>query len=570
MSYKPRSLFRLFEDINSVVFLPHIQRPFVWDEEQMRRLFDSLMRNYPIQTLLFWRTKDAIKARKFMQEVEWDADLSDYYDKTRSAAGVEKVFVLDGQQRLQTLVALFNGAIKANDGKSDLEAYFNVASGNVMHDGELLYPIQFHAAPQLLPLYRLRNLMTTDAQKNASTLAEDVNEALDGQLTEDADERKKRQRRVRENMQQLVTLLREDRHFWVEELDGVANEYPYKKILDIFVRVNSGGTKLDASDLMFAAMKEAWGEIEQNVESIVEVLNDGRLNFDKSFALKCLVVAHGRGAELTSDKFTSSEGEILIDAIESDWPRSEAAFQELRDFIANDLKLYGDKVVRSYSSFVPLFDYLFHNPKPDEINRGLMRSYYYKSQLFNWYGAQTDNVINAMHTRLGRPVPTGFPIASVLDYFRDSRKLETVLRREHLLNMRIRFIILNLIYVERFGISPFNVCFKGNEPHVDHIFPQSALKALLKLPIEEVNHIGNYRFVGATDNIRKRAELPDSFFGRLKTKGVDIAGHLLLPEFADDPTGLKLDVATYRDFRDRRLTAIFETADKVVNAEKHS
>jgi hypothetical protein len=37
-----------------------------WEEEQMLRLFDSLMRNYPIQTLLFWRTKDEIKARKFM------------------------------------------------------------------------------------------------------------------------------------------------------------------------------------------------------------------------------------------------------------------------------------------------------------------------------------------------------------------------------------------------------------------------------------------------------------------------------------------------------------------------
>src|SRR5512144_1664189 len=99
MSYKPRTLFRLIEDINANLFLPHIQRPFVWEEEQMLRLFDSLMRNYPIQTLLFWRTKDEIKARKFMTEVVWDADLSDYYDSAVSKAGHEKVFVLDGQQR---------------------------------------------------------------------------------------------------------------------------------------------------------------------------------------------------------------------------------------------------------------------------------------------------------------------------------------------------------------------------------------------------------------------------------------------------------------------------------------
>lgn len=569
MSYKPRSLFRIFGDVNTTLFLPHIQRPFVWDEEQMRRLFDSLMRNYPIQTLLFWRTKDAIKARKFMDSVEWDADLSAYYDKTRSAEGVDKVFVLDGQQRIQTLIALFNGAIKSNDGKSDLDAYFDVTTGEVSANGDLLYKLHFRATPQDLPLYRLRNLMTVDDQKNASTLAEDINDALDETLTEDTDARRKRQRRVRENMQQAVTLLREERHFWVEELDGVANEYPYKKILEIFVRVNSGGTKLDASDLMFAAMKEGWSDTEQNVEAIVDVLNDGRLGFDKTFALRCLVVANGKGSELSSDKFTSLEGEKLIVAIQASWARAEAAFQELRDFITNDLKLYADKVVRSYGSFVPLFDYLYHNPKPDEGNRVLMRAYYYKAQLFNWYGAQTDNVINAMHARVGKPLTTGFPLTSVKEYFRDSRKAETELRLEHLLNMRLRFIILNLIYVERFGASPFNVCFKGNEPHVDHIYPQTPLKKTLGLPTAEINHIGNYRFVGATDNVRKNAELPDSFFGRLKGKGVNIVNHLLLSEFATDPKNLKFDVPTYRDFRDRRLTAVLEIADGVVNPENH-
>jgi uncharacterized protein with ParB-like and HNH nuclease domain len=74
MSYKPRTLFRLIDETNKALFLPHIQRPFVWEEDQMIRLFDSLMRNYPIQTLLFWRTKDEIKARKFMEQIDWDAD----------------------------------------------------------------------------------------------------------------------------------------------------------------------------------------------------------------------------------------------------------------------------------------------------------------------------------------------------------------------------------------------------------------------------------------------------------------------------------------------------------------
>jgi uncharacterized protein with ParB-like and HNH nuclease domain len=84
MSYKSKSLFSLINEINKDLFLPHIQRPFVWDEEQMLKLFDSLMRNYPIQTFLLWKTKDKIKARKFMDVVDKDADLSSFYSANKS------------------------------------------------------------------------------------------------------------------------------------------------------------------------------------------------------------------------------------------------------------------------------------------------------------------------------------------------------------------------------------------------------------------------------------------------------------------------------------------------------
>src|SRR5262245_36768443 len=126
MSYTPRSLFRLLEDVDAHrLLLPHIQRPFVWEREQMARLFDSLMREYPIQTFLFWRTKEEIRARHFMSDIDFDADLSTLYDMNRSAAGVEKVFVLDGQQRLQTLHAIFHGGVR-NDSNSIEEAYCDI------------------------------------------------------------------------------------------------------------------------------------------------------------------------------------------------------------------------------------------------------------------------------------------------------------------------------------------------------------------------------------------------------------------------------------------------------------
>ena len=563
MSYKPRTLFRIVEDIDSgALFLPHIQRPFVWSMEQMRRLFDSLMCNYPIQTFLLWRTKDAIKARKFMRTVDWDATLSEFYDRSKSAEGVEKTFVLDGQQRLQTLYALFAGAIMTEDGKQSLDSYFDVTSGDERNDDGLQYRLEFSSEAMPLPWTRLPDLLGRYAQRNSEEIAEGINNDLD--RSSPIDTAKARQALVRRNVSQLVSLLREERHFWVLELDGVASDYSYKRILEIFVRVNSGGTKLDPGDLMFAAMKEGWAEIEQNVEQIVDLLNASKdLAFDKALVLKCMLVSQGKGAELRAEKFTSRDGESLLKEIEENWGRVETAFQSLRDFIVHDLMLYGDKVIRSYNSFVPLFDYLYHNHAPTEGDRVLMRAYYYKSQLFNWYGARTDNVINAVHGYVGQSLPHGFPLKEVSSYFERTR--DTELRPDHLENVSIRSIVLNLVYVESFGNSPFDVAFKGNAPHVDHIFPQSMLRHRLELTTPDINTIGNYRLVGATDNIRKRAELPDSYFARLKADGVDIARHLLVPEYSDDPSRLRFDVESYRAFRDKRFERVFELARRVVN-----
>jgi len=569
MSYKPKSLFRMLEDIERHdLLLPHIQRPIVWDDEQMIRLFDSLMRNYPVQTMLFWRTKEPIKARHFMDVIDRDADLSALYDVGKSAANVEKMFVLDGQQRLQTLYALFKGAILGPH-HDPLEAWVNVIQGGQELDGtDLLYRLRFSKAPLELPCYRLRNLLERDAQTDAATIAFDLNDALAPDLIETPEGRRKRERQVLTNLSQLRTLIREENHFWVEELDGIANKagYEYRKILDIFVRVNSGGTKLTASDLMFAAMKEGWEDIEENTEQTVDMLNlGGRLKFEASFPLKCLLVAHGDGAEVNDvAKFTGARGEELLRRLQADWDRAESAFQQLRDFIEHDLRIFSDKVVRTYNAFVPLFDFLYHNPKPNEGSRAGMRAYYYKASLFNWFGASGDTTINAVHQIVGRQLPTGFPLQDVIAYF-SHRSYQTELSDSDLSDNRLRGILLNIVYVDQWGNSPFNVRFKGNEPNVDHIYPQSMLRTRLGQLSAAINDIGNLRYVGATDNIRKRAELPGDYFARLKSDGVDIQKHLLVPEFADAPERMLFDEATFSLFRNKRRAAIRKILRRVVD-----
>src|SRR4051812_19823458 len=88
-------------------WLPNIQRPFVWSDEQMCRLFDSILREYPISTLLVWKTTSSIRRRKFIDNWKDDLRLSDFHQLPDSK---RKCLVLDGQQRLQSLFIGLKGS----------------------------------------------------------------------------------------------------------------------------------------------------------------------------------------------------------------------------------------------------------------------------------------------------------------------------------------------------------------------------------------------------------------------------------------------------------------------------
>lgn len=196
-----------------------------------------------------------------------------------------------------------------------------------------------------------------------------------------------------------------------------------------------------------------------------------------------------------------------------------------------------------------------------------MGAYYHKAQLFGWFSSQTDATLNVLHGIVGKPMAGAFPIAAIKTYFKTSRSAPTELSAGHLLDTRLRPLLLNVVYYDKWGASPFDIAFKGNEPHVDHIYPQYMLRSRLGCSSAEINDIGNLRFFGAIDNIRKRAELPASYFTRLKTQGVPIDRHLLVEEFATEPSKLAFDKPTFDRFRSLRREAIWNSLRRVVDPE---
>jgi hypothetical protein len=97
---------------NKKYLLPAIQREFVWDTDQIEKLFDSLMRDYPINSFLFWAVpKEKVSEYEFYEFLREYHKKNNIHNPKANVTGEEEVTaVLDGQQRLTSLYLALKGS----------------------------------------------------------------------------------------------------------------------------------------------------------------------------------------------------------------------------------------------------------------------------------------------------------------------------------------------------------------------------------------------------------------------------------------------------------------------------
>src|SRR5512147_98115 len=101
MEYIPVRVSDIIRQVNRDLYLPAIQREFVWAPEKIARLFDSIMGDYPIGSFLYWRLQEEHRDQWPVFEFVRDYDTAAPHNPQASLAGVTKdiTLVLDGQQR---------------------------------------------------------------------------------------------------------------------------------------------------------------------------------------------------------------------------------------------------------------------------------------------------------------------------------------------------------------------------------------------------------------------------------------------------------------------------------------
>lgn len=505
--------------------LPSIQREFVWDTDQMETLFDSLMRDYPISTFLFWKVK-AENVKKF----QFYSFLCEYHERDAKhnhpatlSGNNDIIGVLDGQQRLTSLYVSLRGSyasrlsrFRASSNHAYPKKRLHLNLLRTSPEMEMEYDFQFltekeakvRSAEHLwFPAGRILDFGDiSDVFEWISAKIEEVDESLEEPLSKDV----KKFARNTLNKFYKVVCEAEALNFFLEKSEEL------DKVLQIFIRINQGGTKLSYSDLLLSIATAKWKDLEARevIHQFVDKINDtGKgFNFNKDFVLKsCLVLADLPDIKFMVDNFTTENMKI----IEQDW-------EPISNGIALAVRLaahfgFDEKTLTSTNAIIPIAYFLKNKGIGENIlhaksqagNRRAIKEWLIRALLRRHFGGQPDSLY-PIYRQTIREGGDAFPLAELLERFSALRPLEFYDEDiENLISAKygtsFAFMLLSLVY------PPLD----DYEFHQDHIHPKKyfthkRLKALGIEPAEKreeyiarCNSLANLQLLQATPNLEK-------------------------------------------------------------------
>jgi uncharacterized protein with ParB-like and HNH nuclease domain len=513
---KPISIKEAVENMEARQFLlPSIQREFVWKPEQMEKLFDSLMKEYPVGSFLFWYVKE-----ENVQNYQFYEFIRDFHEKDNkrnpkaNTSGMHALTaILDGQQRLTSLYIGLKGSYteklpykRVNDPNAyeKKKLYLNLLAPSDRID--FRYDFRFLSDKEKASYpsgeyfwYRVGDILNCNGMPDIFKFitANNITENFASEC-------------LMMLFQQVI--MSPVIHFFTEK----GNELD--KVLNIFIRVNSGGTQLTYSDLLLSIATAQWEneDARDRITELVDEINeygDG-FNFDKDIVLKsCLILCDFSDISFKVDNFNNTN----MKKIEDEW---ESIAQALRTTVKLFVSFgFNAKTLTANSIIIPVAYYIYKNNNPvnfDIANKHLddriqIKKFVIVSLLKRVFGGQPDNVLR--------------PMREIIKGMLNSFSFDTMKTNLKITNKSLKIDeedINELLYTKygsNYAFSLLSLLYPTldyrNIFHQDHIIPRSLLKSQAKLRklgltndqinfcLENVDYIGNVQLLEGVPNIEK-------------------------------------------------------------------
>lgn len=397
MKYETISIKDIIKMLNEKkIYLPEIQRSFVWKAEQIEKLFESIFIGYPIGTLLFWKTtkndinKNEIILYDFIKDYH-ERDSKNNDKSSTIASDYENYFItLDGQQRLTALYIGLQGSTaykthntwwKLDESFPKKKLYFNLdAKGLNDDDDDEIIPIFKFFEDGKVPKNN-KWIIASDILK-FNDLNDIIRYTNNNELTDEESGN------ISKFWGNITSINPPIIHYLNIESDS------YEDVLNIFVRLNSYGTPLSKSDLLFSTMLLEWKGGRETIEKLIKDINNkgNKFNFSKDFIMRTCLVLSGASVNLKIDSFKKDK----IIYIRDNFERISLSIKKAVDSL---VKLgYSDEMLSSQNALIPYIYYLYKGGNEKNITG--LKKYLAVSQLKNLYGVASNAALTSTRAAL--------------------------------------------------------------------------------------------------------------------------------------------------------------------------
>ncbi len=504
--------------------LPEFQRGFVWNREQVRSLFQSLYLRHPVGGLLVWVTESKSAAHRGDEKLP---------------PGVVNL-LLDGQQRMTTLYGVVRGK---------LPAFFD---GNARAFSSLM----FHFEDQAFAFYQPIKMRDDPSWINVTGVMQKGVDGLE-EFIEGLGLPLAKLNRCYARLSRLLGIV--DIELPVEQVTG--SDKSLDVVVDIFNRVNSGGTKLSKGDLALAKICADWPEAREAMKQSLRRWARNGYQFDLDWLLRSMNTVLTGEAKFSF--FHEKSSEEIQDALK----RAENGIDSVLNMIDGYLGLDHDRVLFGRFAVPVMVRYLDRRdgPLPAE-ERDKLLFWFVQAGMWGRFSGSTETYIDQ---DLAVVDSADAPLDKLLEQL---RLWHGGLRTEpgHFTGWSLGARFYPVLYMlTRMGDArdwgtglPLKRGLLGrmNRLEVHHIFPKSRLyQSGYRRP--EVNALANFCFLTKDTNLQIRDRFPEEYLPEVESNHPGVLASQWVPT---DPELWRIE--NYLDFlAERRGLLAVETNRRMEN-----
>lgn len=481
------TIYEALENIkNGKYVMPAFQRQYVWSMEQIEKLWDSILLDYPIATFLFWHVDDDNVSWdtyfcNFLSEVTFDsrkqAD-SVNYELSSINVNLTDTAVLDGQQRLTSLFLSLYGQAYIRQ----KHARKKIAGGTVV---KLLIELNKNRLAVDEEEYNSKKFDIRFAERigKLSPTQFEVKNILDPQFQEDSTREQAIEKAIvnvppesKEYARGILNQLY--RKIFVEKLIRYTKIKDMKQddALEMFVRFNSGGKALKKHEITMSILEAYWPSAKTEFGKVLEGPYAG---FGTDFIVRAALMLYG-------DVVKSNINKQIAEDLKNHWQEFKKALRNLETVLKN-MKIEVSRFANSWNVLLPIIYFIYYNPKYEKNLEGI-RAYLVRAVLFTYFQSGTTSKLQQMKSSINSynyEITVDMMENQISDLRVTDGKIDDILNAEK--GSRVAGEVLYFL-----GLDWINKNYKYEQ---DHLHPDERFNRTnpVSVPMEEWNKWGSNR-----------------------------------------------------------------------------